>query len=67
MLLSWDGANALPANPAVHPDTIVNLGESLTNPQGFLLPFEVASILLLAALVGAIFIGREQRAGREEE
>jgi NADH-quinone oxidoreductase subunit J len=67
MLLSWDGANNLPVNPAVNPDTIVNLGESLTNPQGFLLPFEVASILLLAALVGAIFIGREHRAGKEEE
>jgi NADH-quinone oxidoreductase subunit J len=36
--------------------TPFNLGMALVSPQAFVLPFEVASVLLLAALVGAIFI-----------
>lgn len=32
-----------------------------TNEQGYALPFEVISILLLAALVGTIFIARKSR------
>jgi NADH-quinone oxidoreductase subunit J len=43
------------------PATIAMLGQSLVSPDGYLLPFEVASILLLAALIGAIFIGREKK------
>jgi NADH-quinone oxidoreductase subunit J len=37
-------------------DTLRNLGTALVSPDAFVLPFEVASILLLAALVGAVFI-----------
>ena len=33
----------------------------------FVLPFEVASVLLLAALIGAIYIARERRKGEVEE
>jgi len=32
------------------------LGNALTTPTGFVLPFEVASVLLLAALVGAVYL-----------
>jgi NADH:ubiquinone oxidoreductase subunit 6 (subunit J) len=32
----------------------------------FVLPFEVASVLLLAALIGAIYIARERRKGEVE-
>jgi len=39
--------------------TIADLGEALVNPDLFLLPFEVASVLLLVALVGAVIIARE--------
>ena len=45
--------------PAVIPDgleTVLELGRSLVSPQGYLLPFEVISVLLLAALVGAVYI-----------
>jgi NADH-quinone oxidoreductase subunit J len=41
-------------------DAIAGLGEALVSPEGFVLPFEVASILLLVALVGAIVIAREE-------
>ena len=37
-------------------DTVRSLGEALVSPQGFVLPFEAASVLLLAALVGAVYI-----------
>ena len=36
------------------------LGYSLVAPDLFLIPFEVSSILLVAALIGAIYIGREK-------
>lgn len=39
---------------------IQRLGESLMNPNGYVLPFEVASVLLLVALVGAVIIAREK-------
>jgi NADH-quinone oxidoreductase subunit J len=35
---------------------IANLGHSFVDPNQFVLPFEVASVLLIAALVGAIAI-----------
>jgi NADH:ubiquinone oxidoreductase subunit 6 (subunit J) len=36
------------------------LGEGLVSPENFLLPFEVASVLLLVALVGSVIIARER-------
>lgn len=41
-------------------DTISMLGQALVDPGKFLLPFEVASVLLLVALVGAVIIARER-------
>jgi NADH:ubiquinone oxidoreductase subunit 6 (subunit J) len=40
-------------------DAIGRLGEALVSPEGFVLPFEIASVLLVAALVGAIVVARE--------
>ncbi len=48
-------------------DSIQQIGQSIVGQ--FVLPFEVASVLLLAALVGAIYIARERpkkTAGEEE-
>jgi NADH-quinone oxidoreductase subunit J len=39
---------------------IAALGAALVDPTKFLLPFEVASVLLLVALVGAVIIARER-------
>lgn len=36
--------------------TIATLGFALVSPNGYVLPFELASVLLLAALIGAIVI-----------
>jgi NADH-quinone oxidoreductase subunit J len=48
-------------------DTLRNLGIALVSPDAFVLPFEVASILLLAALVGSVYvagIGKKERRPR---
>ena len=37
-------------------DTVSALGIALLDPNQYLLPFEVASVLLLAALIGAVFV-----------
>nr|HID12386.1 NADH-quinone oxidoreductase subunit J [Anaerolineae bacterium] len=40
--------------------SIAILGTALVDPEGFVLPFEVASVLLLVALIGAVTIARER-------
>lgn len=37
------------------------LGIALVEPNGYVLPFELASILLLAALIGSILVARDKR------
>ena len=45
---------------SVPAEAISQLGQALVSPDYFLLPFEVASVLLLVALVGAVIIARER-------
>lgn len=56
VLLQWSGfhktAEALPAQF----DSVGLLGEALVSPSGYVLPFEVASVLLLAAMIGAVYL-----------
>ncbi len=48
---------AAPPALAREPSTmVVELGRALVEAEGFVLPFEVASVLLLAAMIGAIVI-----------
>ncbi len=57
--LVWLGQQAaLPAAPQadVPKDSIAQLGQALVSPNGFVIPFEVASVLLLAALIGAVYL-----------
>jgi NADH-quinone oxidoreductase subunit J len=44
-------------------DSIATLGKSLVDPAQFVLPFEVASVLLLVALIGAVYVARERQKG----
>ena len=46
-------------------ETLVKVGQALVGD--FVLPFEVASVLLLAALIGAIYIARERRKTEAKE
>jgi NADH-quinone oxidoreductase subunit J len=56
LLLGWSGlsteATAIPAGF----DTIAELGDALVSPDAYVLPFEVASVLLVAALIGAVYV-----------
>lgn len=47
---------APPVEDAVLEGAVVQLGAALVNVDAFVLPFEVTSVLLLAALVGAIVV-----------
>ncbi len=40
--------------------TVESLGKVLFSKEGFLLPFEVSSVLFLAAMIGAVFISKKE-------
>ncbi|MBC8334710.1 MAG: NADH-quinone oxidoreductase subunit J [Anaerolineales bacterium] len=42
-------------------DTISDLGVALLSPNAYLLPFEVASVLLLAALIGSVYVANQAK------
>jgi NADH-quinone oxidoreductase subunit J len=44
-------------------ETVRALGNALVSPDAYVLPFEVASVLLLAALVGAVYVSSVDRKG----
>jgi NADH-quinone oxidoreductase subunit J len=51
-----------PARDARNIASMKALGERLLDPRGFLIPFELVSVLLLAAMVGAIAVARDSKA-----
>jgi len=61
ILSQWSEINqTAPALPAQY-DAVRLLGLALVNPNGYVLPFELASVLLLAALIGAIVVAWGRR------
>ena len=56
MLQGWNGFSKTAADFPSGYDAVGQLGKALISPTGFVLPFEVASVLLLAALVGAVYV-----------
>jgi NADH-quinone oxidoreductase subunit J len=44
---------------------IMQLGMDFVNPQKFAIPFEVASVLLLAAMIGAVYVAAERKGGKQ--
>ncbi len=56
MLQGWSGFSSVESNLPAGYDAVSQLGNALISPSAFVLPFEVASVLLLAALVGAVYI-----------
>jgi NADH-quinone oxidoreductase subunit J len=56
ILQSWTGISKTAASLPSGFDAVGQLGQALISPDAFVLPFEVASVLLLAALVGAVYI-----------
>ncbi len=63
LLQGWSGMSK---TAAVFPsgfDAVAELGNELVSPAGYVLPFEVASVLLVAALVGAVYVAFNPRSG----
>jgi NADH-quinone oxidoreductase subunit J len=59
MIFILRGAHfAAPRFPAVVPD-LVAFGKTMFSPKGWALPFEIASVMLTAARVGAVWWTRE--------
>lgn len=65
VLSGWAGFKAGPMPLPSGSMDIVGLGKALVDPAGYMLPFEVASVLLLAALVGAIYVALDRKGGKE--
>jgi NADH-quinone oxidoreductase subunit J len=42
-------------------DNVTAIGQALVSPNAYAIPFEVASVLLIGALIGAIYVANEQR------
>jgi NADH-quinone oxidoreductase subunit J len=63
LLSSWSGFSQTSAAIPAGFDAVSALGEALISPDAFVLPFEVASVLLVAALVGAVYIAFNPRTG----
>jgi len=56
ILESWEGISKVAMDIPFGFDAIGLLGNALVSPDAFVVPFEVASILLLAALIGAVYV-----------
>lgn len=63
LLQGWTGFSATAADIPSGFDAVNELGNVLTSPAGYVLPFEVASVLLVAALVGAVYVAFNPRSG----
>lgn len=62
-LSGWQAfMTARPAIAAENVDNVVAVGKALVSPDAYAIPFEVASVLLIGALIGAIYVANEQRA-----
>ncbi len=59
------GQSAMAVDPAILQSSIARMGRSFVSAEAYVLPFEVASVLLLAALVGSIVIAWPRR-GEED-
>lgn len=63
---SWPGFTEILINldPSGQ-ENIITLGEALVSPNGYALPFEAASVLLLAALLGGVYVAIGQKDGKK--
>jgi NADH-quinone oxidoreductase subunit J len=61
MLLDWPGMNTLQPGITDASAIIPRLGQALVSPDAYLIPFELASVLLVAAMIGAIYVSLEKK------
>jgi NADH-quinone oxidoreductase subunit J len=65
VLSGWGGFSTTTRAVAEGGEDLVVFGKSLVDPAGFMIPFEVASLLLLAAMIGAIYVAGFKMGGKE--
>lgn len=61
LFLGWGGASQTAPAVASDLDSVTALGKALVDPNAYVIPFEVASVMLLAALIGAIVVAWERK------
>lgn len=62
LVMGSTSSNVLPTGSGADGGSVVRLGQLLYSPfsYSYILPFEIASVVLLVAIIGAIMIGREE-------
>jgi NADH-quinone oxidoreductase subunit J len=60
-LFTWPQGQTLTTALTSGQQDIAAIGLAFLDPEGYLIPFEIASILLLAALIGGIYVGIEHK------
>lgn len=63
MVVSWEGSAIIAPQLDARADPVRDLGAALVAPTGYVLAFELVSILMLAALVGSLMIANERKQG----
>lgn len=63
VIFTWPKAGTLTIPLTDAQRDIGEMGLALLDPEGYLIPFEITSILLLAALIGAVHVGISRRGG----
>lgn len=63
-LTQWSGFLTPASEMPQGGQNLAELGKVLVDPNHFMIPFEVASVMLLAAMIGAIFLAVEKKGVR---
>jgi NADH-quinone oxidoreductase subunit J len=61
LLLRVPGVSDLAPEMAEGANPLIQLGKALVSADGYLLPFELASVLLVAAMIGANYVAWERK------
>ncbi len=64
LILRWQPFEQAVHTPPAGGEDILAFGRALTDANGFVIPFEVASILLVAVVVGSIYVAMDRKGGR---
>lgn len=61
VLNDWAGFTTPLPDLGAGANSMEQLGTALVSPDAYVIPFELASILLVAAMIGAIYVARERK------
>ena len=61
VLINWQGFATPAPELANASNRLSQLGQALVSPDQYVIPFELASVLLVAAMIGAIYVAGEKK------